>query len=133
MDPKIEIVWPHGNVPISQADKVNVTAMIFHPWSTGNLTSMPPDFDRPLYLDRALNQAPFERVGVGTKRLVTANGITYPVWDFNDIDVSAAKDPQNRYFFHVETDYYNRSNIWVHGADGRTFFPTPDVPDRGCP
>ena len=30
-------------------------------------------------------------LGTGTKRYVTENGLTYPVWDFNDVDVSYAR------------------------------------------
>lgn len=133
LDPHILIVWPHdraGNeATVSEADFVNVSATIFH---HGTDMAVAPEYDRPVELYQALNQEPLRPVARGRKRLVTANGIAYPVWDFNDIDVSAARDPRNKYFFQVKTGS-EWSNIWVHGMDGRTYFPSPDVPDRGCP
>jgi hypothetical protein len=132
VDVRIEIVWPHGNASVARARQVNVTAMAF---LHGTSLSVAPDYPQPLLLERALNTAPLQPVLLGRKRLVTANGLTYPVWDFNDIAVSAARDPQNRYFFQVQEGYNaaTRSNVWVHGIDGRTIFPAPDVPDRSCP
>jgi hypothetical protein len=132
VDLRIEIVWPHGNAPVAQARQVNVTAMAF---LHGTSLSVAPDYPQPLLLERALNSAPLQPVILGRKRLVTAHGLTYPVWDFNDIDVSAARDPQDRYFFQVQEEFNAdiRSNIWTHGTDGRTIFPAPDVPDRSCP
>jgi hypothetical protein len=134
LDPKIQIVWPHDQLgreaSVTQGDLVNISVTIFH---HGTLTSVPPEYDQTVQLHQALNQEVLRPVAVGQKRLVTVNGITYPVWDFNNIDVSAAKDPSNKYFFMIKTSGSEGSNIWVHGADGRTYFPTPDVPERGCP
>ena len=133
LDPRIEIVWPHDQqgrqTSTIGADLVNITVTVFH---HGSLVSVSPDYDRPLQLYQALNQEPLRPVAVGQKRIVTADGLTYPVWDFNNVDVSLAKDPRNKYFFQVAVDS-NWSNVWVHGADGRTFFPQQDVPERGCP
>ncbi len=130
LEPRIQIVWPQGGLPVSQADRANISASLFH---SGSLVSVLPDYDGPVRLLQALNQDPLRPVAEGQKRLVTANGITYPVWDFNNVDVSAARDPSNKYFFQVEVrSPAERSNIWVHGADGRTFFPRIDVPERGC-
>lgn len=130
--PKIQIVWPHGGLPVSQADRVNITATIFHREALASM-SVPPEHGWPVELYGALNQEPLRPIALGEKRLVTTNGVTYPVWDFNNIDVSAAKDARNKYFFQVKTSGSEGSNIWVHGADGRTYFPTPDVPSEGCP
>ncbi|MCL4459145.1 MAG: hypothetical protein M1136_10630 [Chloroflexi bacterium] len=133
IDPKIQIVWPHDRqgkeVPVTQADLVNIGVTIFH---HGTLISVSPEDARSVQLYQALNQEPLRPVALGQKRIVMARGITYPVWEFNNIDVSAARDPRNKYFFQV-TDGSDRSNIWVHGADGRTYFPIQDVPDTGCP
>ena len=38
----------------------------------------------------SIDGGPSARLGNGAKRMVTTNGLTYPVWDFNGIDISAA-------------------------------------------
>jgi len=49
-------------------------------------------------------------------------------WDFNDVDVSAARDPQSKLHFWVEVDGIRTySNFWTHGVDARTYLPNPDV------
>ena len=42
------------------------------------------------------------------------SGRTFPVWDFNDIDVSAARDPANKLSFFVTVDGVEAlPNIWT--------------------
>lgn len=125
-DARIEIVWPHGNLPVTKATQVNVTAAIF---GHGILTSVNPNWNGTVQLWRSLNNGVEELVGTGTKRIVQAGSLNYPVWDFNDVDVAAAQNPQNKYYFRVAVagTGYN-GMIWTHGADARTYFPHQDVP-----
>jgi hypothetical protein len=75
----------------------------------------------------------FSRTIVGTPRVTTADGLTYLVWDFNDVDVSLARDPANRYYFWITVDGVpTSSNVWAHGSDARTYFPTADLPAHSC-
>jgi hypothetical protein len=122
----VQIVWPQENKPVAEATKVNIGAYVFAPKS---LTSVSPAFDRPVRLYRARNNNPEEEVGIGNKT-ASVNGILkFPVWQFNDIDVSDARDPLNKYFFRVAVEGINSlGNIWSHGADGRTYFPKTDTP-----
>jgi hypothetical protein len=66
---------------------------------------------------------------VGVPRTITAsNGVTFQAWDFNNVDISAARETLNKLYFWVsvdETDTF--PNIWAHGADARTVFPQPDT------
>lgn len=127
---RIQIVWPHGDAPVSQARRVNITAAVFE---RGGLRSADATFGPTLRLYRALNSAPGEPVATGARRLVTAGGITYPLWDFNDVDVAAANDSANKYYFWVAANGAElRSNVWSHGADARTIFPRKDVPAESC-
>ena len=72
-------------------------------------------------------------MAVGEKRLVTQGSLVYPVRDFNDIDVSEARDPQNKYYFRLEVEGVETyPTIWAHGADARTYFPEADVPECRC-
>ncbi len=130
VDAKIEIVFPQGNAPVVQATRVNVSAMLFKP---GTLLSVPPDSRFVVHLWRALNQGVGEDVGVGQMRLVSSAALTYPVWDWNDVDVSAARDPASKYFLRLTVDgAQTNSNVWAHGVDARTYFPQVDAPVGEC-
>jgi hypothetical protein len=129
---KIEIVWPHGGVPVREADLVNITAyLIAEPSSSTSGLPAPPacDWNPTVRLWAALNADPARQVAVGQKRMVTADGRTFPVWDFNDVDVHAARDPANKLTFFVTVDGVRTlHNVWTHAADARTVFPQTDVP-----
>jgi hypothetical protein len=61
--------------------------------------------------------------------MFAVNGSRFPVWDFNDVDVSLARDAANKLTFFVTVDGVRTlHNIWVHAADARTIFPQQDVP-----
>ncbi|MCW5850086.1 MAG: DUF3828 domain-containing protein [Anaerolineae bacterium] len=126
IDAKIEIVWPHGNAPVSQASLVNITAYLFEQ-NTRN--SVPCDLGNTVRLWRALNNQPAQQVATGSRRTITQGGVTFPVWDFNNVDVSAARDGGNKYYFYVTVDGITTTfNIWSHGADARTYLPDPVQP-----
>jgi hypothetical protein len=38
----------------------------------------------------SVDGGPTVQVGTGAKRLANDSGMTYPVWDFNSVDISAA-------------------------------------------
>ena len=126
IDSKIEIVWPHANKPVSQATLANVTAAIFE---RGTLTSVSPNTSNGVNLWRALDNGVGQKVSTGVKRLITAGKLSYPVWDFNDVDVSAARDGSHRYYFWTTVDGQRaNSSVWSHGVDARTYFPKQDQP-----
>ena len=134
LDAKIQIVWPHdaqGNPrPVAEATLVNIGVDLF---VRGTQLSVPPDWNGTVRLYRSLNNGVEELVAVGQKRLVAVDGLVYPRWDFNNISVSAATDPMNKYYFRVAIDgFETTSTIWSHGADGRTYFPNIDDPTSGC-
>lgn len=123
---KIEIVWPHGGAPVREADLANITAFL----STASGKDPPPcDWNPTVRLWSSLNTAPARPIATGEKRMFSTNGGRFPVWDFNDIDVSAARDAANKLAFFVTVDGVETlHNIWVHAADARTIFPQQDVP-----
>jgi hypothetical protein len=126
VDAKIEIVWPHGNLPVSQTTQVNVGVDLF---AHGSLSSVPPNYAPVVRLYRAIGNGPFELVAVGDRVLQTANGLTYPTWQFNDVDVSAARDPHTRVSFRADVvGVTTFANLWTHGADARTSLPKQEVP-----
>jgi len=135
VDARIQIVWPHGNAPVDQAEKANITAVLFR---RGTKEAIPPGLSwRPtvrLYTALNTDVGPVEGEGmVGTPRAVADGGFTYLVWDFSDVDVSAAQDPLNSIYFWVQVDDVpTYPNVWAHGSDARTIFPHADVPAESC-
>ncbi|MBI3977347.1 MAG: hypothetical protein HY331_04090 [Chloroflexi bacterium] len=126
VDARIEIVWPHGGKPVTQATAVNATAYLFQ---NDTLKPVPCLYDRTVRLWRSLSNAPAEPVATGIRRMASVGGKAFPVWDFNDVAVEKATDPANKYIFRLTVDGVpHRSSVWVHGADPRTIFPHQDVP-----
>jgi hypothetical protein len=132
VDAKIEIVFPHDNLPVDKADKVNVQAYVFE---HGSNKSVPLGFDGQVVLWRSLDNGPAEPVALGDKDQKTVNGVTFPTWTFNDVDVSAARDPSHKYYFRIEAGgaTVSYSNVWAHASDARSYVPQPDVPSAVSP
>src|SRR5262249_28669304 len=88
VDAQIEIVFPHDTLPVAKADKVNVQPYLFE---RGGTRSAPFNFDGQVVLWLSLNNGPGEPVALGDKDTKTVNGVTFPAWTFNDVDVAAAR------------------------------------------
>jgi hypothetical protein len=123
---KIQIVWPHDGAPVREANLANITAYLL----PGTGKDSPPCAWEPvvrLWAGRTADAA--QPLAVGQKRMSDLGGSYFPVWDFNDVDVSAARDPTQKLTFFVTVDgITSYQNVWVHAADARTIFPQPDVP-----
>ncbi|HEY64144.1 MAG TPA: exo-alpha-sialidase [Caldilineae bacterium] len=133
LDARILVVWPHDidgrPRPVEEADWANVRVGLYLP---GTLTSVPPDPELVVRLMGALDNDIGRTIGIGYMRIISGD-VSYPVWDFDNIDVSAARDGRSRWTFWIEVDgYKTRSNVWVHGVDARTYFPVMDQPIVGC-
>ncbi len=144
IDAFIQIVYPHGGAPVAEASLANIgvdlgrhTEMVGrfpYAWEPVGL-----DFSQPVRLLRSLNDGYLEPARVADGVIETTSpgsAFTWPRWVFNDVDVSAARDPLNKYYFVVQAEgVETHTTIWAHGADARTYFPHVDVPARsgaGC-
>jgi hypothetical protein len=151
----IQIVWPHdrqGNqVPVAQAPLANVAVDLFrYPLDLAGQAALanpgvagprsePFSFTPAPQLLQSLNTGYLNPVGQPAREVTETNAtfsphpITWPHWDFNDVDVSAAAtNPLNKYYFLVRLPgVENHTTVWAHGADARTFFPQRDVPASG--
>jgi hypothetical protein len=133
VDGRIEIVWPHDSLPVEQATLANITAYLF---AAGTFQAIPPNLNWSpavrlhwsLNTDTTQDSASTPGI-IGTSRTITAtNGVKLLGWDFNDVDVSAAREPLNKLYFWVSVDDIETfPNVWTHGADARTIFPLPDI------
>ncbi len=131
VDAKIAILWPHGDAAVSEAKLANITAYLTFP---GSWSAVPCDLAPEVTLWRALNNEPAAPVAAGARRMAEFSGRHVPVWDFNDVDVSAARDPKNKLYFSVRVAGQSyRANVWVHGVDARTYMPLPLQPDGVLP
>jgi hypothetical protein len=123
VDARIAILWPHDNAPVAQAQRGNLTAYLLLPDSRW---AVPCDFAPEVTLWQATNNEPAQPVAVGVRRLADFGGRRVPVWDFNDMDISAARDGMTKLYFSARVaGVICRSNVWAHGADARTFLPQP--------
>lgn len=109
VDARFEIVWPHGNAPVSQARRVNITAYLFLP---DTRVPVPCDYNNEVWLWQAVNNEPARPVMIGERRMTQVDGFNPPVWDFNNVDVTPATDPANKIYFHLQAEYTTtRSNV----------------------
>ena len=81
VDAPIQIVWPRD------PRTANITALLLQP---GTSDPVPCRWTPTVRLLSSIDGGPSARLMTGAKRMVTANGLTYAVWDFNGVDISAA-------------------------------------------
>jgi len=95
---------------------------------------VPTGFAPAVRLYRSIDNGVEEEVAVGQMMLKKEGSLTFPTWVFNDVDVSAARDPNHRVYFRVMVDNTTHySNVWAHAQDARTYFPNQDVPTGVLP
>lgn len=135
LDALIRVVWPHNahgqGVPVSEADFANISAILVQRDTL--ITLAPEHLPERVWLLGALDNQVGRRLAVGQPRLVQGPNFVYTTFEFNNIDVSLARDPAHHWTFWLEVpDMDATSNVWVHGSDGRTRAPTLLNPITGC-
>src|SRR5579859_7907858 len=117
--PRISVVWPHDAqgryTAVVGASAVNVAV-----WPTVSVQcSQHPGTS----LWVAKNNEPATPVPVEGHLQFHSHGAgSFPSLEFNDVPANLAADPQARYTF-IAGNEVPVSNVWVHAADPRTFFP----------
>ena len=134
IDARISVVWPHdvaGRLQVvEEAELANVRAALYQ---SGSLVSVPPAKDLTVRLMGSLDNGVGQNLGIGVMHVISATSFIYPVWDFDNIDVSASRTARSHWTFWVEVEgHVTASNIWVHGLDARTYLPQVDEPIMGC-
>jgi photosystem II stability/assembly factor-like uncharacterized protein len=124
VDARIEILWPHGDAPVSEARLANIGARLFTPRS---LITPECGWTPRLILWQATDSGAAEPVARAAQR--TIDGQPFPYWSVNNVDVARATDPRHTLYFMLEVvGVDTASSVWAHGADPRTFLPRPEVP-----
>jgi hypothetical protein len=135
----LEILWPQDGKPVSGAapvaDKANLSVALFRHGSR-DVLSADPSFQPVVRLHWSLNDGP-DLAGpnprTGQPRLVQTPWLTYYLWDFPDVDISAARQSGNYLNFWAEVEGVGvaTTNVWSHG-----YGPHPDAlalpPSDGC-
>lgn len=135
IDAILRVVWPHdeaGNsVPVEQANLANISAVLFA--RDTRLTLAPAHLPNRVWLVAALDNQVGRRLVAGEPRTVEADGFSYTTFEFNNVDVSLARDPNHHWTYWLEVpELDTASNVWVHGVDGRTHAPELLEPIAGC-
>ncbi len=135
IDGRILVVWPHDArgrfAPPEEADLANISAVLFQRDTL--LALREEDLPERVWLIGALDNQIGRRLAVGKPRTVEGDGFRYTVYDFNDIDVSLARDPAHRWAFWLEAPGADiTSNVWIHGVDARTIAPKMTEPITTC-
>ena len=87
---RVEMAWPQGGTP--DAARANISAQLLMPGSARE--SVPCRYNpTSVRLWGKRNGGKAEYVADGVRRFAEADGLRYPVWDFNDVDVSFARAP----------------------------------------
>lgn len=77
----------------------------------------------------AKNTDPVEPVTVAPRIVQrTVGGVSFPTEEYDNVPADLAVDPTAKYTFVTYQDGSPTSNIWVHAADPRTYYPHPVVP-----
>jgi hypothetical protein len=94
---------------------------------------VPCRFNPTVRLYASIDGGPTILAGTGTRRMLTQDGLTYPVWDFNNVDIGAANQGKTIEFWLDVAGVGTRAIRWVYARGDAT--PPPEWqqrPTRGC-
>ncbi|MHB1135002.1 MAG: cellulase family glycosylhydrolase, partial [Chloroflexota bacterium] len=97
-DARIEIVWPHDGKPVQEAERANIGAYLF---ASGSKSAVCPQPSFAVRLWRSVDNGVEDEVVVGEPRLARVDGLAFTAWDFNNVDVAAARDPRHKVYFRL--------------------------------
>jgi hypothetical protein len=113
VDAPIQVVWPRDLAT------ANVTGVLLTPNST---QPVPCRWNPNVRLFASVGGGPAVNVGAGVKRTVVQDGLSYPVWDFNAVDISAATQGKTIDFWLDVNGVTTTATRWTYAA-GDTWPP----------
>jgi hypothetical protein len=93
---------------------------------------VPCRWDPTVRLYASVDGGPTTLVGNGTRRMLTQDGLTYPVWDFNNVDIAAARQGKTIEFWLDVAGVGTHAARWVHTAEGEPPPQWQHKPTRSC-
>jgi hypothetical protein len=116
VDALIQVVWPRD------PQSANITALLLLP---GSNQPVPCRWTPTVRLLSSVDAGPSNRLTTGTKRMITANGLTYAVWAFDNVDISAALQGKSIDFWLDVDGVVTHATRWTHTNVTPTPTPSP--------
>lgn len=108
VDAPIEVLWPRD------AATANITGLLL---GSGTTQPVPCRWNPTVRLYASVDGGRAVDMGVGTRRILTTDGSTYPVWDFNAEDISAAAQGKSIDFWMDVNQVVTRAARWTFAAN----------------
>jgi hypothetical protein len=108
VDAPIQIVWP------ANPNQANISGVLL---ASGTTQPVPCRWNPTVRLYASIDGGPTQTVGTGAKRMVAQDGLTYPVWDFNSVDISAAAAGKSIDFWMDINGVSTHATRWTYAAD----------------
>jgi hypothetical protein len=118
VDAPIEVLWPRD----ASGTTANITGVLLAP---GTTQPVPCRWNPSVRLYESVDGGPTINVAAGMKRMVNQGGMTYPVWDFNAVDIAAANQGKNLDFWLDVNGVTTHAIRWTYSAaqDWPPFWP----------
>jgi hypothetical protein len=104
----IQVVWPRD--PLT----ANVTGVLTLP---GALDAVPCRWSPTVRLLSSIPGGRSAVLGTGAKRMLTQDGVTYPVWDFNGVSIAQAAQGSTLELWLEVDGVTTQATRWVHDPD----------------
>jgi hypothetical protein len=121
VDARIQVVWPRDT------RTANITALLLLPDTS---QPVPCRWTPTVRLLSSVDGGPSSRLMNGAKRMVSAQGLTYPVWDFNNVDISATAQGKSIDFWLDVDGVVTHAVPWTHTSPTPSPTPSPSVEDQ---
>ena len=116
VDAPIQVVWPKN------ANAANITAVLLQPSTT---QPVPCRWSPTVRLYGSIGGGPTLTFGLGARRMVSEAGLTYPVWDFDNVDISASAQGRSIDFWLDVSGVATHATRWTFSTATPTPTPTP--------
>jgi hypothetical protein len=107
VDAPIQVLWPRD------ASSANITGILLNP---GTTLPVPCRWNPLVRLFASVDGGPTILVGPGVKRIAREGDTSYPVWDFNGVDVSAAAAGHNIDFWLDVNGVATNATRWTYST-----------------
>jgi hypothetical protein len=104
----IQVVWPRDST------SANVAGVLLLP---GTLQAVPCRWTPNVRLWASVDGSPATVLASGAKRMQTEDGVTFPVWDFNGVNIAPAAQGKTIEFWLDVDGVATRATRWVYAAD----------------
>jgi hypothetical protein len=116
VDAPIQLVWPKD----ASATSANITGVLLGP---GTTQPVPCRWNPTVRLYASIDGGPTLQVATGARRMVTDSGLTYPVWDFNGVDISAANQGKSIDFWIDVNGVTTNAARWTYYTSDEDAWP----------